>query len=98
MIKYSVDKEVPSPEDLKLAQLGVNLTTGEIWSNGPSDVPFRLGGLYGLASQQRPTVRSKAGGFLHINDGKDGTSLPTSDPHLDGAFWNDNGVLKVSDG
>ena len=98
MFKYSVNKEVPSPEDLATAQLGVNLTTGEIWTNAPGDTPFRLGGLYGLASQQRPTIRSPGGGFSHINDGKDGTSLPTSDPELDGAFWNDNGVLKVSDG
>ena len=28
----------------------------------------------------------------------DGVGLPTTDPHLDGAFWNDNGVLKVSAG
>ena len=28
----------------------------------------------------------------------DGVDLPRSDPHLDYAFWNDNGVLKVSAG
>ena len=28
----------------------------------------------------------------------DGVALPTSDPHIDYAFWNDQGVLKVSAG
>jgi len=89
---------VPTAEDVEIGEFAISLDTGEMWTQNEQHEVVRLGGLYWSAETQRPTTRSAGGGFTHINDGKDGTSLPTSDPEIDGAFWNDNGVLKVSDG
>ena len=97
-LKTNGIKDVPSAEDLEVGQIAHNEDTGEFWTKNSNNDVVRLGGLYWSAETQRPTTRSPGGGYLFINDGMDGTSLPTTDPELDGAFWNDNGVLKVSDG
>jgi hypothetical protein len=55
-------------------ELGLNLTTGKMWTVDQSYNLVTVGGLY------------------------DGLALPKSDPQTLGAFWNDDGILKVSEG
>ena len=49
-------------------------------------------------ADQKLYCRNAANVVITVGGLYDGADLPTSDPAIVGAFWNDNGVLKVSAG
>ena len=75
--------------------------------NGPVIELTTNAGLYltdediSLYAATRNVIVDSEGGNVSIGDNADNIimpSLPTSNPGVEGALWNDNGVLKISSG